>query len=266
MTIAATTSRPEPISVISARPDGATSVALALAARLSETKRTLLVEASLDHPELAPLLDVDESSNLYQIAFQTRMAPISPPELERQVRWRDHLAVLPGAWLDDEQRREITPEVIDLVVSAAVAIFDVVVFDLGRPRPSLPRRVSRGLVLWVVTPSPLGMAALDRTMQQVGGADWLASTRVVFNRTSEQNWTDAGQFIAREYGLEVLGDLPAVPAFWQHLERTHHLAPLCLPAPDPRRFRRSHGDEAWRLRQALDGLIEHLPSAVGREV
>jgi len=54
--------------VFSARADGATTIAVGMAAVLSARARTLLIDLNLDSPEIAPLLDLDASQNVFHLA------------------------------------------------------------------------------------------------------------------------------------------------------------------------------------------------------
>jgi len=75
-----------PVGVFSARADGATTIAVGLAACLSAQGRTLLIDLNLDSPEVAPLLDVGSSRTLYHLAYNAQLAPVSAEELEEERR------------------------------------------------------------------------------------------------------------------------------------------------------------------------------------
>jgi MinD superfamily P-loop ATPase len=250
-------------SVFSARPDGATSVALGLAARLSEDRRVLAVDLSLERPEVAPLLNLDESSGMYQLACRSRLAAVSLGELDAHVQWRDGIAVLAATWLLPEQRQEITDRFIDDLMVAAASGFDHVVVDLGRPRPNLPSSIGNGTLLWVTAPTPLGLAALDRSIGQLEllGWGWRSAARVVLNRVSGRSWRGVDRFIEREYRMEVAGQLPLAPEFWESVETTHSLQALRVPMPEPARFLRAHGSDALITRRALGQLKDVLSKA-----
>jgi Mrp family chromosome partitioning ATPase len=249
--------------VLSARPDGATSLALALATRLSEAHQALLVDLCLERPEVATLLDVDGSPNVYQLAYQSRMGVVTADGLEVHVQWHDGLAILAGSSTTLQQREEISdPFIVGLLATAAQS-FDQVVLDLGRPLAALPPAIQNSTLFWVVTPSPLGLAALDASMSQLkaAGCEWTASAKVVLNRVSDRGWRGAGRFIEREYGMQVAGELPMASEFWQSVELSHSLRALRVPIPDRRRFARAYGSDAWLFRQALDKLAERLPES-----
>jgi Mrp family chromosome partitioning ATPase len=248
------------IGVFSARPDGATSVALALAARLSEAHRVLAIDLNLERPELATLLDVDESPNVYQLAYQSRLGAVRGDELEAHMQWHDGMGVLSGAWLSPSQREEISDHFVDGLLTTAAASFDHIILDLGRTRGELPAALVGSTLAWVVTPSPLGMAALDGSVRQLEapGCEWMGSAKVVLNRVSDRSWRGVERFIEREYGMEVTGQIPLAAEFWQDVETTHSLRALRVPIPDRKRFVRAYGAEAWVVRQALDKLAEAL--------
>jgi cellulose biosynthesis protein BcsQ len=248
------------VSVVSARPDGATSVAVGLAAVLSQTSRVLLVDLCPHGPEVAPLLDVEDSPNVYELSFLARLSPVSASELESHVQWRDGLGVLAGIWPAAGPREEITDVFVEGLMSAATSRFDHVVVDLGRPRPSLAPALAGGLLLWVVTPSPLGMAALDHTVASMNEREvtWFPSARVVLNRVDDRSWRDVERFIELEYQLPVAAKLPLADECWRALERQHSLAPFCVPVPDRKRHQRAYGQDAWRTRQALEELARSV--------
>jgi MinD superfamily P-loop ATPase len=254
---------PSVISVFSARPDGATAVALGLAARLSTGGRVLAVDLSLERPEIAPLLNLDESAGAYQLACRSRLTAVTADELGAHVQWCQGISVLVGTWLLPEQREEINDRFVDDVVAAAAAGFDHVVIDMGRPRANLPSSVANGTLLWVVTPTPLGLAALDRAIAQLDvlGCDWRRSARVVLNRATGHSWRGVDRFIERQYGMSVVGQVPTAPGFWEAVETTHSLWALRVPVFDVARYLREHGTDALITRRALARLTEALVPA-----
>jgi cellulose biosynthesis protein BcsQ len=247
-----------PVTVFSARPDGATSVSVGLAAVLSQTSRVLLIDLCPHGPEVAPLLDVEDSPNVYELSFLARLSPVSAGELESHVQWRDGLGVLAGIWPTTGQREEITDSFVEGLVSTALSRFDHVIVDLGRPRPTLAPTLTTGALVWVVAPSPLGMAALDHTTAGLKEqrAEWLDSARVVLNRVDDRSWRDVEQLIELEYGMRVVGKLPLADECWRALEKQHSIAPFCVPVPDRKRHQRMYGTDAWKTRQALEQLVQ----------
>jgi Mrp family chromosome partitioning ATPase len=258
------------VSVFSARPDGATSIAVALAAVLSPAARALLIDLCRHGPEVPPLLDVEDSPNVYELSFLARLAPVNASDLEAHVQWHEGVGVLAGAWPEPGQREEITDLFVEGLVSTATSRFDHVIVDLGRPRPTLPPALAAGVLLWVVTPGPLGMAALDRTVASLKaqGAAWLPSAKVVLNRVSERSWRDVERLIELEYGMPVVAQVPLADDCWRGLETKHSLAPFCVPAPDRRRYQRAYGSDAWGVRRAVEelagGLLPKRPAAAPR--
>src|SRR5262245_57709974 len=248
------------ISTSSARPDGATSVALALAAMRSADRRVLVVDLCLRRPEATVLLDVGESPNLYELASQSRLSPVGPATLESHVQWHDGLAMLAGCWLLPERWGEVSEQFVNDLLAAAAIGFDDVVLDLGRPVPVFPASVARGTLAWVVTPSPLGMAALDRTVSELDGlgCEWRRSAVLVLNRVSGRSWQGVDRFIEREYGMEVAGRLPQAPDFWEAVELSHSLRALSVPLRDRGRFVRRYGTDAWETRTAVTRLVDTL--------
>lgn len=253
---------PEPsiLTVFSARPDGATSIAVGLAAARSRTARVLLIDLHDQMPEVGPLLDVQDSPNVQELSVVSRLAPVSASDLEASVQWRDGVGVLAGTWPPIAVGSEITNAFIDSLMATALARFDQVIVDLGRPQPNLAASLADGVLVWVVAPSPLGMAALDRTVLglETRGCRWIPSAQVVLNRVDERSWRDVERFIDLEYRMRVVARVPLAEGCWRGLEQTHSLAPFCTPVADRRRFERAHGGDAWRSREALERLAAAL--------
>lgn len=248
------------LSAFSARPDGATSVLLGLAAALAAERRVLAIDLRRSRPEMAALLDLPESPNVYELALRYQLAAVAAAELESSVHWRDGLGVLAGSWLLPWQREEITPHFVDSLLTAATACFQDVLVDLGRPRATFPASLLGGVLLWVVSPDRLGMEALDRTVDQLEALEcrWRRSAKVVLNQVTDRSWRWADRFIEREYGMEVAGQLPLAPAYWQSVQASHSLRALYVPVPDRRRYLRVYGEEAWTTRQAVTRLADIL--------
>src|ERR1700738_3186788 len=114
------------LGIFSARADGATTVAVGLAACLSARARTLLVDLNLDCPEVAPLLDVGCSRTVYHLAYNAQLAPVSREALEEHIGWRDRLAVLAGI-THPEHAERITDHFLSGLLDAASRSFEFVV-------------------------------------------------------------------------------------------------------------------------------------------
>src|ERR1700737_5540009 len=93
--------------VTSARPDGATSLALGLAGTYARSGRALLVDLNLQRPEIAPVLDLDERQSLYHLAYAAQLEAVRPSDLEEHVAWHAGLRVVAGL-LHEAQRAQIT--------------------------------------------------------------------------------------------------------------------------------------------------------------
>ncbi len=258
------TAVPSPITVVSARPDGASSIAAATAAVLSQAGRTLLVDLNLDRPEQAVLLDLDDSPNLFHLAYRSKLGPASSAELEDHLQWRDGIAVLPGIARSDDAV-EVTDAFIDGLVATAARSYEHVVLDAGRPRLSLPSSLTAGVILWVIAPSPLGLAALDKAAGALEEAQspWLARARVILNRVSERSLTGVERFVEREHGLRPAGQIPAASDFWADVELSHSLRALTVPMPTGDRYVKAYGGAALAVRRAIESMLDSLREAEG---
>ncbi|MDQ6691971.1 MAG: hypothetical protein M3Z13_04300 [Candidatus Dormibacteraeota bacterium] len=256
----------QPIGVFSARADGATTIAVGLAASLSARGRTLLIDLNLDCPEVAPLLDVACSRTVYHLAYNAQLAPVSPDELEEHVGWRDGLAVLPGIGHPDHRDR-ITDHFLTGLLAAVRHGFEHVVIDLGRVQDRLPSPIASSTLLWIIRPSPLGMEALDRTHRRLEDRDasWLVSTRVVLNRVSEHSLAGAADYLPNEYGLSVAASIPDTPDYWRRVESEHSARALSVARPDHPRYRANHGEQALEARSAIEALVATVTEAAAPE-
>jgi len=254
------------VGIFSARADGATTVAVALATCLSARSRTLLVDLNLECPEVAPLLDVGCSKTVYHLAYNAQLAPVSPDELEEHIGWRDGLAVLPGITHPEHSER-ITDHFLTGLLEAAGRRFENVVMDLGRVRLVLAQPLTSKSLLWVVQPSPLGMEALERTFRRIEdrSASWLPATRLVLNRVSEHSLAGAERYLGEEYGLEVAASLPDTPDFWKRVELEHSARALSVANPDHPRYLSAHGEQALEARKGIEALAAKSAGAFARE-
>ena len=247
------------IGVFSARADGATTVSVGMAAVLSARGRTLLIDLNLDSPEIASLLDLDASHNVFHLAYNAQLAPVGEDELEEHVSWRDGLAILPGL-LKPDQAERISDHFLTGLMQAAGHRFQHVVIDLGRVRSGFPAPVTAGALCWVVTPSPLGMDALERHFGRLDemGYDWLRQTRLVLNRVHKGSLAGADRYADTEHGLATAASIPDTPDYWRRVELQHSVRALSIPEPEHPRYRKVHGDQALVARRAYEALIEAL--------
>ena len=254
------------VGIFSARADGATTVAVALATCLSARSRTLLLDLNLECPEVAPLLDVGCSKTVYHLAYNAQLAPVSPDELEEHIGWRDGLAVLPGI-THPEHAERITDHFLAGLLEAAGRRFENVVMDLGRVRLVLAQPLTLKSLLWVVQPSHLGMDALERAYRRLEdrGASWLPATRLVLNRLSVLSLAGAERYVGEEYGLEVAASVPDTPAYWRQVELEHSARALSVANPDHPRYLSAHGEQALSARKAIEALAGQTAVAAIRE-
>jgi Mrp family chromosome partitioning ATPase len=254
------------IGVTSAHAAGATSQAAALAALLSRTGRTLLVDLNPNLAQQAALLDVDEGVNVYHLANRAQLEPVSSATLEEHVRWHEGVAVLPGVF-DPNQSLLIREAFLRGLLDAAARTYAWTVIDLGRVRPDVYAAGVGGVLLWTVTPSPLGLAAFDRRFHQLRAMDvpWLHRVRVLVNQAGEDSLVGVAEFLQREYGVIVAGTVPYEPGFWRGVEISHSLQAFSVEIRDEARYIGWFGVPALRTRRALEAVIGHLgPAAAER--
>jgi Mrp family chromosome partitioning ATPase len=174
---------------------------------LSTQGRVLLIDLCLERPEVAALLDLEEAPNIYHLAHASQLSTLTGADLEAHIQWRDGLAVLPGI-VQPSEREHLTDQFIEQVISQARSRYDYVVLDLGRPRAQLPRSITEGWLMWVISASPLGLAALDRAVGQLEAAEcrWLKASCAVLNMTSAKSFRSVDRFLGSQYGIRVVGE------------------------------------------------------------
>lgn len=249
------------IGVFSARADGATSVAIGLASVLAARARTLLIDLNLDNPEVATILDLDPEVGIFDLAYKAQLAPVDRDELEQHTGFRDRIAVLPGIKHRDDARR-ITGHFMSGLLDTASRRFEHVVIDLGRQPSSLGDAMGSVRLLWVVTPSPRGTAALERRYWEAErqGEEWLKKASIVVNRHNERAFVGFERYAGEEYGLSTAGSLPDAPDYWNHVDLQHSVEALNIAEihlTDPR-YEKQHGPEALVTRRAFEVLAESL--------
>ena len=250
------------VSVVSARPDGATTVAAALAAHWSAAERALLIDLNLERPEIAPLLDVGATKTIYHLAFNAQLAPVAADDLEEDLAWHEGLAVLSGVSRPN-QGSAVSDHFVGALVEQAAQRFDRIVIDLGRLRPQMLPALESDELLLLVVPGPLGLAAVEAASldHKDAGVTWPNSLKVVLNRCGPRDFIGVDRFLSVEYGLEVIGQVPDVPAYAKSVELSHSLRALSVPAGDDRTFIRRYGPEALALRQGIESLSAALERA-----
>ena len=251
--------RPGSIGVTSARPDGATTLALGLAALLSRTDRTLLIDLNVERAEIAPLLDIEESRTVFHLAYNAQLSPVTQQELEDHLMWHEGLAVLPGV-ADLAQGQQIRSHFVAGLMEAARAGFKHVVCDLGRVRPDLPPAAVGEALLWAVAPTPLGIWAFDRAFRHAreAEAEWLGRALAVVTQEAADSLGGVPAYLNREYAIRVLGDLAYEPRFWRSVQVSNSIRALNVEIHDQARYLRAYGPDALRTREALERLVGAL--------
>jgi MinD-like ATPase involved in chromosome partitioning or flagellar assembly len=251
------------VGVTSAHAAGATSLAVGLAGVLSGAGRALLIDLNPELAQVAALLDVDDGRNVYHLAYDARLQPVSAATLAEHVRWHEGMAVLPGVAHRD-QAREIRDHFVNALLNAAEAQYEWAVIDLGRVREELHPAATSAALLWVLTPTPLGIAAVERRFQQLRSANvpWLAQVQVVVNQAADDSLAGVAEFMEREYGVQVAGTLPYEPGFWRGVELSHSLQSCSSELRDEGRFISWFGRPALRTRRALEAVARQLEASV----
>src|SRR5207244_4675226 len=116
------------IAIVSARSDGATSLALGLAAVMGTRHRTVLVDLNRDNAEIATFLNADESKTVYHLAYNAQLAAITEIELREHLQWQDGFAVLPGI-TDQRQADQSTPLFMRSILKALRKVLEEVAVD-----------------------------------------------------------------------------------------------------------------------------------------
>jgi MinD-like ATPase involved in chromosome partitioning or flagellar assembly len=253
------------VNVYSARPDGSTTVTIGLSGVAAAESRALAIDADVQRAELAALLDLEETPGIYELAYQSRLSPVRPDELESHVQWRDGVGVLPGV-RHRENADELTEHFMSALLSCASATFDWVFIDSGQRR-ELNRAPAGGRAahVFVLCPTPLGLSAFDKMIRELEAedTDWRAGL-VVLNKVSKRSFRGVDTFIEQRYGLRVVGALPWAPEFWASVEESHSIRSLTVTGLHGSRFKHAYGAEAQATRYALGLAFLNIAAALQR--
>jgi Mrp family chromosome partitioning ATPase len=244
------------VAVTSARPDGATSVAMGLAGTLARAGRALLIDLNLARPEVAPILDLEERHGLYHLAYAAQLEAVRPSDLEEHVSWRDGLGIVAGIH-HDAQATQVTDHFLAGLFDAARESFDAVVVDAGTVNGNLfGARVDE--VLWVVTAGGRGLAAFGRAYDHLEDSATvrarLNQAQIVLNRVSATSFRDPEGLFEQQYGLKVISSIPDLAAFWGRVELEHSLRFFSAPEMPKDKFVKAYGADAYVAREAFDQL------------
>jgi len=154
----------------------------------------------------------------------------------------------------------ITDHFIVGLLDAASRRFEHVVIDLGRLPSSLAEATGSGRLLWVVTPTPRGTAALERRNWEGErqGEDWLKKASIVVNRHNQRAFAGFERYAGEEYGLSTAGSVPEAPDYWTRVDLQHSVQALNVAeihTADPR-YEKHHGPQALASRRAFEALAD----------
>jgi Flp pilus assembly CpaE family ATPase len=259
-------SLPRILALTSARPEGATSLAIGLAALLSGGQKTLLIDLNPTRPEIAPLLNVNDDANVYDFAYRAQLGPVSPSELDALLGWQDGLAVLPGI-VHPDQAKVVNSQTTAFLLAAAAALFDHVVVDLGRARSDLPGLTDGTCILWVLAPTRLGLASFDRNLERIRppGAPWLDGRYAVINQVESRSLPQVPEFLYRQHGIPTAGVVPYEPEFWLDLGQYGALAALRSEVGRESEYTRMFGRPALHILRALNELIQRIAALTAEQ-
>lgn len=255
------------VAVTSARPDGATSVALGLAGTLARSGRALLVDLNLARPEVAPILDIEERKGLYHLAYGAQLEAVRPSDLEEHLSWRDGLGIVAGIQ-HDAQASQVTDHFVSGLIEATRSSFDAVVIDRGAVTGDVfAGRVDQ--VLWVVAPGARGLAAFERAYDRLEDSApnraTLAEVRVVLNRVSPSSYREPESLFEHHYGLKVIGSIPDLTEFWGRVELEHSIRYFSAPSMTKDQFMKAYGGDAFAAREGFDQLLASIQEDLATE-
>ena len=207
---------------------GKTLLAVAVALRLSERQRTVIIDGNADNPDLVTLL---QSAGMPNIG--TWPGRVAPEAVENHlVRWTSRLFVLPGpARFIDEA--VLSGEAMEAAVRSLADAGLHVVIDLcaGLRDSTLVALDLADWVLLPVTPDLLALTPLKRIARELDFLRLSAGKfRVVVNRVSEGQEISAADI--RELSpFPVLGEVPSCRQAAQAVNRGDLQAALAASTP-----------------------------------
>lgn len=207
---------------------GKTLLAVAVALRLSERQRTVIIDGNADNPDLVTLL---QSASLPNIG--TWPGRVAPEEVENHlVRWTSRLFVLPGPTRVIDEA-VLSAEAMESAVKSLSGAGMHVVVDLsaGLRDSTLVALDLADWVLLPVTPDLLALTPLKRIARELDFLKLPAGKfRVVVNRETEGQEISTADI--RELSpFPVLGAVPSSRQAAQAVNRGDLQAALAVSAP-----------------------------------
>ena len=237
---------------------GVTTLAVSLGLAVAGAGRSVaLVDADPRLGMVAAQLGLVEDRSLFHLVHEATLRPVDHASLRRHLQsWRG-LAVLAGRAEPGSAVAALLPG-LEAVLGLLAELHELILVDVGPLHSETAAAVAfrcQALV-WVVDGSPLGADRLDRCLSSPFGRPLRSKPQMaVINRAGPGLPTQAREWLAREYGLSLLGLVPSDLAAVRSAEE--RLLPPVLGGALAAPLRRA----ANRMLEVLDGRgTRHQPS------
>jgi pilus assembly protein CpaE len=229
---------------------GVTTLAVSLALAAAGTGRSVaLVDADPGLGMVAAQLGLGEDRSLFHLVHEATLRPVDHAALGRHLQSYRGLAVLAGR---AEPGRAVGSLLsgLESVMGLLAELHELILVDIGPLHSETAAAIAfrcQALV-WVVDGSPLGADRLDRCLSSSFGRPLRSKPQMaIINRAGPGLPTRAREWLAREYGLSVLGLVPFDLAAVRSAEE--RLLPPVLGGALTSSLRRA----ANRMMEVLDG-------------
>ena len=190
-----------------------------------------LLDADPGLGTVAAQLDLSEDRSLFYLAHESTLAAIDDDLVDRHLQHFGPLAVLTGRF-EPGRGGTISAEVLSKVTRLLLGRYRLLIIDLGRLDNPQTMAMALGcqLLLWVVSPSPLGADLFDRTVTSSLAAQLRPKPNLaIINGTGSGALGETEEALLRRYGISVVASVPHHRLACLESETSHRPAVMAGP-------------------------------------
>jgi len=169
-----------------------------------------LVDADPRLGTVAAQLDLGEDRSLFYLAHESTLAPVDDDLVDRHLQHFGPLGVLTGRF-EPARGGTVTAELLATVATLLRSRYRLVMVDLGpldNPETAAMARLCQ-LLVWVVSPTPLGADRFDRTVTSALASQLRAKPALaVINGTGTGALGQTEEALLRRYGISAGASVP----------------------------------------------------------
>ncbi len=196
-----------------------------------------LIDADPGLGTVAAQLDLSEERSLFYLAHESTLSAVDDELIDRHLQHFGPLAVLTGRF-EPGRGGAISDELMGQVTGLLRSRFRLVIADLGPlDNPATATMAIRcQLLLWVVSPTPLGADRFDRTVTSALASPLRPKPSLaIVNGTGTGSLLETEDALVRRYGVAVGASVPHHRLACLEAEASHRPAVLGGPLSEPLR-------------------------------